>query len=145
MVALRPEVEKFGLVLPSRKAPHSGCLNFPQPAPERARSSRSAQPSFLPGHPSASAIGLGMAMTSGDAAIFCTCGGTSLGLSEVAVRCSSRVTQPEDAGVHTSGRGPSTDSCQPAGLASAAMAAPDALLVTWIWTQRPSTCGRLAM
>src|SRR6266567_3556758 len=138
MVAFRPEVEKFGLVLPSRKAPHSGWPNLPHPAPELARSSRSGQPS-------ASAIGLGMAMTSGDAAILGTSRGTSLGLSEVAVRCSSRVTHPEDAGVHTSGRGPSTDSCQPVGRARAAMAAPDALLVTWTWTQRPSTRGRPAV
>src|SRR6266542_1597357 len=142
MVAFRPEVEKFGLVLPSRKAPHSGWPNLPQPAPERARSSRSVQPSFFLGHPSASAIGLGMAMTSGDAAILGTSAGTRRDLSVLAVRCSRRVTQPEDAGVHTSGRGPSTDSCQPVGRARAVMASPDALLVTRTWTQRPSTCGR---
>src|SRR6266542_2442996 len=116
MVAFSPEVEKLGLVLPSRNGPHSGWPNLAQPVPDRARSSISVQPSFLPGQPSASAIGRGMAMTSGEAAIFGTSGGTSLGRS--------------------------ADSCQP--RASAAMASPDALEVTWTCTQRPSADGLVA-
>src|SRR6266498_3772349 len=142
MVAFSPEVEKLGLLLPSRNGPHSGWPNLAQPVPDRARSSISVQPSFLPGQPSASAIGRGMAMTSGEAAIFGTSGGTSLGRSEPTVRCWRRATQPEEAGVHTSGRGPSADSCQP--RASAAMASPDALEVTWTCTQRPSADGLVA-
>src|SRR6266545_1419853 len=137
MVALSPEVEKLGLVLPSRNGPHSGWPNLPQPCRSRARSSSRFQPIFSLGQPSASAIGRGMAITRGEAATLGTSGGTSLGRSALVVRCWSSVTQPDEAGDHTSGRGPSTDSFQP--RASAAMAAPDALVVTLTCTQRPST------
>src|SRR5512132_3531313 len=139
MVAFSPEVEKFGLVLPSRNRPHSGWPLLAQPFWLLARSSISRQPSLRFGQPSASAIGRGIAITSGDAAIRGTSGGTRLGLSAPAPRCCSSVTQPEEAGDQTSGRGPSAASFQP--LASAAMAAPDDLVVTLTCTQRPSTCG----
>ena len=65
MSADSPLVEKFGLVLPSRNAPHSGWPREPQPAPSRARASTSAQPRGVSGQPSASAMGRGIAMTSG--------------------------------------------------------------------------------
>src|SRR5436190_9293028 len=141
MVAFRPEVEKFGLVLPRRNRPHSGWPRLAQPAGLWARSSISRQPSFFLGQPSASAIGRGIAITSGEAAIRGISGGTRLGRSLPRLRCCSRVTQPEEAGDQTSGRGPSVASFQP--RASAAIAAPDALVVTLTCTQRPPTCGRL--
>src|ERR687887_977506 len=139
MVALRPEVEKFGLVLPSRKRPHSGWPRLAQPSGLLARSSISRQPSFFFGQPSASAIGRGIAITSGDAAILGTSGGTRLGRSLPRPRCCSRVTQPDEAGDQTSGRGPSLASFHP--LASAAMAAPDDLVVTLTCTQCPAAYG----
>src|SRR5919197_5590331 len=139
MVALRPEVEKFGLVLPSRKGPHSGWPRLAQPSGLLARSSISRQPSFFLGQPSAAAIGRGIAITSGDAAILGMSGGTRPGRSLPRLRCCSNVTQPDEAGDHTSGRGPSVAWFQP--LASAAIAAPDALVVTLTCTQRPPTCG----
>src|SRR6266498_2323373 len=140
MVALRPEVEKFGLVLPSRNRPHSGWPRLAQPSGLLARSSISRQPSFFLGQPSASAIGRGIAITSGDAAIRGVSGGTRLGRSLRPPRCCSRVTQPDEAGDQTAGLGPSVDSFQP--LASAAIAAPDDLVVTLTCTQRPATWGR---
>src|SRR6266540_98353 len=90
MVALRPEVEKFGLVLPSRNRPHAGWPRPAQPSGLLARSSISRQPSFFLGQPSASAIGRGIAITSGDAAIRGTSGGTRLGRSLRLPRCCSR-------------------------------------------------------
>src|SRR5436309_14497223 len=65
MVADRALVEKFGFVLPSLNGPHSGCPLLAQPFGSRARASRSANPSGVAGQPRASAIGRGMAMTSG--------------------------------------------------------------------------------
>src|SRR6266571_4992557 len=139
MVAFSPDVEKLGLVLPSRNAPHSGWPNLPQPCRSPASSRSLRHPSFCLGQPSASAIGRGIAITRGEAATLGTLGGISFGLSALAVRCWSRVTHPEEAGDQTSGRGPSTASFQP--RASAAIAAPDALVVTFTWTQRqPTSC-----
>jgi hypothetical protein len=91
----------------------------------------------LSGQPSASAIGFGMAMTSGVCAIDGVSAGTRSPLSWAAVRCCSSTDQDRDAGVQTSGRGPSTCSFQP--RASASMAPPEALEVTWTSTQVPST------
>src|SRR2546423_3934771 len=65
MVALRPEVEKLGLVFPSLKAPHSGCPLAAQPCGSLARAMMSAKPISVLGHPNASAMGRGMAKTSG--------------------------------------------------------------------------------
>src|SRR4029450_8922954 len=112
MVAFSPGVEKSGLVLPSRNRPHSGWPLLAQPDGLLARSSISRQPSLRLGQPSASAIGLGIAIPSGDAAIRGTSGGTRLGLSAPLPRCCSSVTQPEEAGDHTSGRGPAGASVQ---------------------------------
>ncbi len=95
----------------------------------------------LSGHPSASAIGWGIAITSG----LCTREGRSagmgLGRSSVAESCSTSTAHDVDAGVHTSGLGPSSDSSQP--RASAVAAAPLALLTTDIHTHWPSTSGPL--
>src|SRR2546421_2822031 len=65
MVALSALVEKLGLVFPSRKGPHSGCPYAPHPSGLRARARMSEYPSGVFGYPSVSAIGFGMAMTSG--------------------------------------------------------------------------------
>ena len=65
MVALNALVEKLGLVFPSRNGPHSGCPYAPQPSGLRASARMSAYPSGVFGYPSASAIGFGIAMTSG--------------------------------------------------------------------------------
>src|SRR5256885_16409129 len=65
MVALSALVEKLGLVFPSRNGPHSGCPYAPHPSGLRARARMSAYPSGVFGYPSVSAIGFGMAMTSG--------------------------------------------------------------------------------
>src|SRR5439155_20303804 len=129
-VALSPDVEKCGLVLPSLKPPHSGCPAAPQPFGSLVSPSRSDQPIALPGQPSASAIGRGMASTSGVCAIEAGFpSGTGLPLSEAAAFCRSRDTQEDAAGVHTCGAGvPIARSSQPAARAS--IAAPDALLTT---------------
>src|SRR5687768_4681414 len=63
--ACRPLVDSSGLVLPSRNGPHSGWPKAPHPLGSLDSASRSDQPGCLPGHPSASAIGFGIAMTSG--------------------------------------------------------------------------------
>src|SRR5215211_3640441 len=138
MVAFKPDVERFGFVLPSLNLPHSGWPYLAQPCGSVASAARSRQPMLLPGQPTASAIGLGMAMTSGAL----TTDGASPsamidGWSVPTRRCRSRVTQPEAAGVHTSGRGPSAASFQP--LASACIAAPELLACTMTSTQRPAT------
>jgi hypothetical protein len=130
-------VEKSGLVLPSLKDPHSGRPFPPQPRGSRARDRTSPQPSGFAGQPSASAIGFGIAITSGVCAIDGVSAGTRSPLSWAAVRCRSSAVQDDDAGLHTSGRGPSTRSSQP--RASASVAPPDAFEVTWTSTQVPST------
>src|SRR5436309_11920471 len=63
MVALSPLVEKWGLVLPRRKAPHSGWPFDAQPFGSWARLSRSAMPIGVFGQPSSWAIGRGIAKT----------------------------------------------------------------------------------
>ena len=137
MVAFRPDVEIFGFVLPSRNLPHSGWPYFAQPAGSVASAARSFQPMPLPGQPSASAIGFGIATTSGAFAIGCgSPSGTIDALSALALT-RSRLTQPNAAGDQTSGRGPSTASFQP--LASASLATPDDLLFTTTSTQCPAT------
>src|SRR2546429_8901444 len=65
MVALSALVEKLGFVFPSRNGPHSGCPYAPHPSGLRARARMSEYPSGVFGYPSVSAIGFGMAMTSG--------------------------------------------------------------------------------
>ena len=65
MVALSALVEKLGLVFPSRNGPHSGCPYAPHPSGLRAKARMSEYPSGVFGYPSASAIGFGIAMTSG--------------------------------------------------------------------------------
>src|SRR5881394_73566 len=65
MVAFSALVDRCGLVLPSRNGPHSGCPLLAQPLGSRDSAMRSAKPIGVFGHPRASAIGRGMAMTSG--------------------------------------------------------------------------------
>src|SRR5262245_8450832 len=136
MVAFRPEVEKLGLVLPSLNAPHSACPRAPQPFGLRASASRSPQPSWAFGQPRASAIGLGMAITSGVWAI----DGRSLGIgsarSLAAVRCRTSTVHEDEAGDQTSGRGPSASSQL---RLSASAAAPEDLAVTRTSTHAPFT------
>src|SRR6266508_1222508 len=62
-----------------------------------------------------------------------------LGASRAASRCRRITTQEEEAGLHTSGRGPSTDSSHP--LARASPAPPEAFDVTLTCTHRPSWRG----
>ena len=109
-----------------------------QPFGSWASLSTSPQPRAFLGHPNATAIGLGIAMTSGVVAMD---GGLTdpmrSGLSATEVFCRSRPVQELAAGDQTSGRGPSTDSSQPRARASAAP--PLALLVTSTVTQLPPT------
>src|SRR3954462_14864132 len=97
----------------------------------------SPQPIGLLGQPSTCAIGLGMAIVSGVRAID---GGlpspTRAGWSLVVASYRSSVAQPVDAGLHTSGRGPSTASFQP--RASAVVAPPLALVRTTTRAHLPS-------
>src|SRR3989442_8739108 len=65
MVAFRALVEKLGLVFPSLNGPHSGWPWLAQPFGSRASASTSAHPIGVVGHPKASAMGRGMAITSG--------------------------------------------------------------------------------
>ena len=65
MVAARPEVDTFGLVLPRVNLPHSGWPLDAQPCGSVASASTSAQPIGVSGQPSALAIGSGIASTSG--------------------------------------------------------------------------------
>src|SRR4051812_48478393 len=65
MVSLRALVDRCGLVLPSRNGPHSGWPLAAQPLGSVANASRSLNPICADGHPSALAIGWGMAMVSG--------------------------------------------------------------------------------
>ena len=139
MVAFRPEVEKFGFVLPSRKAPHSGWPTFPHPAGSWANDRMSDHPSGLVGHPSAPAIGRGMAITSGVSATWGSVSGTRSGASRSARRWRRRTVQDDDAGDQTSGRGPSIRSSHP--RASASAAPPEAFDVTWTTTHRGPMVG----
>ena len=140
-VACRPLVDRLGLVLPSLNAPHSGCPRDPHPCGSSARVNRSPQPRAASGQPSASAIGRGMAMTSGEDTIDALSAGKMSGWS--ASRASSRAIsiQALDAGLQTSGRGPSTASSQP--RASASAAAPEDGRVTSTQEHDPAT-SRLA-
>src|SRR5262249_6790774 len=137
MVAFNPEVEKFGLVLPSLNRPHSGCPRLAQPLGSRARVRMSDQPSALPGQPSAWAIGCGMAITSGGCATDGRSAGTRSALAWLWWGCPTSTAEDRAAGLHTSGRGPSTRSSQPRANASAA--APEDLLVTRTSTHLPAT------
>src|SRR5438874_8717511 len=65
MVSFRLLVEKWGLVLPSWNRPHSGWPLLAQPCGFWASASRSLIPMAAVGHPSAWAMGLGMAKVSG--------------------------------------------------------------------------------
>src|SRR5947208_6840224 len=65
MVSFRPLVEKWGFVLPSWNRPHSGWPLLAQPWGFWASASRSLMPMAAVGHPSAWAMGRGMANVSG--------------------------------------------------------------------------------
>src|SRR5204862_8053388 len=65
MVSFRPLVEKWGLVLPSWNRAPSGWPLLAQPLGFWASASRSVIPMAAAGHPSAWAMGLGMAKVSG--------------------------------------------------------------------------------
>ena len=136
-VALSPEVEKCGLVLPSLNRPHSGCPFDPQPCGFFASANRSLQPIGLPGHPSASAIGRGIATTSGVCARLGSSSGTRSARSAAVRSWRSSTAHDDAAGLHTSGRGPSTVSSHP--RASACSAPPLALLTTDTWAQPAPT------
>src|SRR5690349_6289191 len=140
MRACRPEVEKFGFVLPNRNGPHSGCPYLAQPAGSVASAKTSLHPSALFGQPSASAIGCGMAMTSG---VFMN--GVpvlAMGDSPLAVSCWSR-TAPHalEAGVQMTGAGLLPSVFQPS--ASAWAAAPEASECGFTKTHLPPTCARV--
>src|SRR5258708_5773586 len=65
MVSLRALVDRWGLVLPSRNWPHSGCPLLAHPFGSWESARRSLNPIGACGQPSASAMGRGMAMVSG--------------------------------------------------------------------------------
>ncbi len=139
MSAARPLVEKLGLVLPRRNGPHSGRSKACHPSSLLASSRMSLQPMSASGQPSASAMGWGMAMTSGVTMKGCpspTIGGSPASLSR-SLRTGPHVLA---AGDHTTGRGPSACSSQPP--ASACMAPPDALRCGRTKTQRPFDSAR---
>jgi hypothetical protein len=138
-VAFNPEVEKLGFVFPSRNAPHSGCPNLAHPAGSCASERTSDQPIALLGHPRASAMGFGIAMTRGVCATWENESGTMLGASRAASRCRRITTHEDDAGLQTSGLGPSMASSQP--LARASAAPPEALEVTLTWTHLSPMLG----
>src|SRR5439155_19701938 len=94
----------------------------------------SDQPTCFEGQPRATAIGLGMAMTSGLKATCETVSGTS-GAESPRRCCRKRTTHADDAGDQTSGASPSTFSSQP--RASACSAAPDAIETTLTCTHWP--------
>src|ERR1051325_2792788 len=138
MVAFRPEVEKFGLVLPIRNGPHSGWPLDAQPLGSRDSLRMSPQPIGVFGQPRACAIGRGIAMTSGATAIPGVDAGTSEVLPPCAMRWRSRPTQVDEAGDQTSGCGPaSAGAFQP--RARAAIASPDDLFCRAIVTHLPCT------
>src|SRR5262245_44839639 len=139
MVAFSPEVEKFGFVLPRRNAPHSGWPREPHPCGSWESDRMSDHPIGVFGHPSAWAIGRGMAITSGVSATRPTSAGTMFGLSWAARRCWRRTVHDEEAGVQTSGKGPSTDSSHP--RARESMAPPEAFDTTSTAAHRPFTWG----
>ncbi len=99
----------------------------------------SCQPIGLSGHPSASAIGRGIAMVSGD----CIRLGSDAGIRSersTPTRWTRRIsTQLVAAGDQTSGRGPSVDSFHPRARASSA--SPDALRTIFTAMHWPSTLG----
>ena len=138
-MALSPEVEKCGLVLPSLKRPHSGWSLLAHPFGDLASAARSFQPICASGQPKAWAIGSGMAITSG----VCTNEGRSVGIglgrSRSVESWSTSTAHELDAGLHTSGRGPSTSSSHP--RASAVAAAPLDFVATAIHMHVPSTSG----
>ena len=112
MRAVSPLVEKLGLVLPRRNGPHSGCPYSAHPASLVDSSKMSRQPIGSSGHPRASAIGSGMAMTSG-----VSMNGVpspAMGSSPCwASRWSTMAPQPLKAGDQMTGRGPSASSSHP--------------------------------
>ena len=122
MVKLSPLVEKFGLVLPSRNGPHSGWPSDAQPSGSLASSTMSAKPIGVSGHPRASAIGWGMAMTSG-----VSMNGVPAGASSAPARSLTMPAQPDAAGDQITGRVPLASGFgQPSTMSWAAP--PDALL-----------------
>ena len=136
---MSPEVEKYGLVLPSLKRPHSGWSLLAHPFGDFAIAARSFQPICASGQPRAWAMGSGIAMTSG----VCTSDGRSLGIGLARSRSvdpwSTSTAHELEAGLQTSGLGPSTFSSQPRDRAVAA--APLALVDTVIHMHVPSTFG----
>jgi len=80
-----------------------------------------------------------MAITRGVWAIDGVLAGTRAGRSVTASRCRSSTVHELDAGVHTSGRGPSSRAFQP--RASASIAPPDAFDVTVTATHLPFRCA----
>src|SRR2546421_2545189 len=95
----------------------------------------SDQPTGVDGQPSARAIGLGMAITSGLKARCETVSG-NIGAMSPCKRWRKSTTHADDAGDQTWGAGPSSFSSQP--RARACSAAPDAIEITLAWTHLPS-------
>ena len=135
-----PGVDRLGSVLPSLKAPHSGWPNVFQPFCSATTPTSSRQPTLVLGQPSASAIGLGMAITIGVVATLGYSRGISTACPLACWRSATWSAQVEAAGTQTSGRGPWVDSSQPAERAAAASA--ESVPRTWTSTQRSSTAGR---
>ncbi len=102
-----------------------------------ASAARSFHPIWVSGHPSASAIGRGIAITRGDVAIEAASVGTTVGRSWARACSVATSPQADEAGDHTWGCGPSTSGSQP--RASAVAAVPEPLRTTWATTHVPST------
>src|SRR5687767_2005946 len=126
MVALSPEVEYSGLVLPSLKSPQADSPRLFAPQKSLAfldQSASSLQLNPFSGHSSTSAIGRGMATVSGLVTIGSACFGKRPRVSSFALARANDSHAPP-AGDHTSGGGPSSSS-QP--RASARIASPEFL------------------
>src|SRR4051794_19440493 len=106
--ASRPAVDFSGSVMPNLNCPHSGLLSAAQPAGLDAYLlTTSCQVTFSLGQPSASAIGLGIAITAGVRAML----GCRSGIIRSAIAAvEARRTQADESGTHTSGAGPDLSS-----------------------------------
>ena len=138
--ASSPGVDRLASVLPSRKAPHSGWPNLPQPSALVTAPSSSLKPRFCCGQPRAWAIGLGIAITIGVVATLGFSRGISTGWLAACCRSATWSAQAEEAGTQTSGRAPWVASSQP--VERAAAASTESVALTRTSTQRLSATGR---
>src|SRR4051794_28488144 len=137
MVAFSPLVEKWGLVLPSRNAPHSGWPFEAHPLGSRASANRSAIPIGVLGQPSACAIGRGTANSSGVRMNGLASAGAIGGWPPAARALLRTAPHAEAAGDQMTGCGAGDPSGHP--FTSICSACPDDTLFTTMPVQPPAT------